>query len=139
MKKLFLIALILIMNACTKEEIKLEAFSPEAFAYDLGEKWEINALVNVKGFEQREYNGNTFEASINLSADIKTPGGMVLEGVYADTLKVANHEEISDIPLEVQFELDTTYSTGEYLIIIHITDELSKNSITTNVEVELSE
>lgn len=139
MKKLLFIALLLVMNACTRDELKLEAFSPEAFAYDLGKIWEINALVNVKGFEQRENNNNTFEASIALSADIKTPGGKILEGIYTDTINVAHHEEILDIPLEVQFELDKTYSIGNYQIIIHITDEFSKNSITTNVEVELSE
>ena len=128
------------MNACTKNELKLEAFSPEAFAYDLGEIWEINALVNVKGFEQRENNvNNTFEALINLTADIRTPGGKVVEGVFVDTLDVAHHEEILDVPLEVQFELDTTYSLGRYQIIIHITDEFSKKSITTSVEFELTE
>ena len=139
MKKLLFTSLILLIIACTKEEVKLEAFSPEAFAYDLGEIWEINALVNVKGFEQRENNDNTFEASINLSADIKSPDGKVIEGVYDDIINVTHHEEILDIPLEVQFELDTTYALGKYLIIIHITDEFSNNSITTNVEVELSE
>ena len=128
------------MSACTKDEINLEPFSPEAFAYDLGENWEINALVNVKGFEQRENNINkSFDASITLSADIKTPNGKTVEGVYTDTINVTHHEEILDIPLEVQFELDSSYSLGKYQIIIHISDEFSKNIVTTTVEFDLIE
>jgi len=37
-----------------KEEVKFEAFSPEAFAYDIGNSWEVNATVNVKGFTKNE-------------------------------------------------------------------------------------
>jgi len=140
MKKLLCFALILLITACTKDELKLETFSPEAFAYDLGEKWEVNALVNVKGFEQREHNKKElFEASLTLSADIKTPDGTLVNGVYADTINVNHHEEILDIPLEVQFELDSTYSLGKYQIIIHIRDEYSKHTVSTTVEFELTE
>ncbi len=128
------------MIACAKDELKLETFSPEAFAYDLGEKWEVNALVNVKGFEQREHNKKQlFEASLTLSADIKTPDGTLIDGVYADTINVNHLEEILDIPLEVQFELDSTYSLGKYQVIINIIDEYSKNIVTTSVEFVLTE
>ena len=58
---LFVLSLLLI-TSCNKEEIKLEVFNPEAFAYDLGNTWEVNAMINVKGFEQREGSGDTFEA-----------------------------------------------------------------------------
>ena len=128
------------MISCAKDEIKLEPFSPEAFAYDLGENWEINALVNVKGFEQRKNDTNkSFDASITLSADIKTPNGKIVEAVYSDTIYVSNHEEILDIPLEVQFELDSSYSLGKYQIIIHISDEFSNNIVTTTVDFDLIE
>lgn len=140
MKKILFLAVILLSTACTKDELKLETFSPEAFAYDLGENWEVNALVNVRGFEQREHNSNkSFEASLTLSADIKTPGGTLIKGVFADTINVNHHEEILDIPLEVQFELDSTYSLGKYQVIINIIDEYSKNIVTTSVEFVLSE
>ena len=76
MKNLLLFALILAAVACTKDETNLETFSPEAFAYDLGEKWEVNAMVNVRGFEQRENNDDkSFEASIFVLADMKAPDG----------------------------------------------------------------
>jgi len=140
MKNLLLFSLILATVACTKDEIKLETFSPEAFAYDLGEMWEVNALVNVKGFEQRESNDDkSFEASIFVLADIKTPDGKLVEGIFADTINVTHHEDILDIPLDVQFVLDSTYSLGRYQIVIHITDEFSKKDITTTVEFDLTD
>ena len=140
MKKNLFLAIILLSTACMNDELKFETFSPEAFAYDLGENWELNALVNVRGFEQREHNSNkSFEASLTLSADIKTPEGALINGVFADTLNVNHHEEILDIPLEVQFELDSTYSLGKYQVIINIIDEYSKNIVTTSVEFLLTE
>ena len=140
MKKYLFLAIILLSTACTNDELKFETFSPEAFAYDLGENWEVNALVNVRGFEQREHISNkSFEASLTLSADIKTPGDALINGVFADTINVNHHEEILDIPLEVQFELDSTYSLGKYQVIINIIDEYSKNIVTTSVEFVLTE
>ncbi len=135
---LFVLSLLLI-TSCSKEETKLEVFNPEAFAYDLGNTWEVNAMINVKGFEQREGSGDTFEASISYSADIKTPDGKTVENLYSDEIIISAEEEIVDIPLEVQFELDSTYSFGKYTIIFNITDDYSQNSITGSVEFDLTE
>jgi hypothetical protein len=135
---LFVLSLLLI-TSCSKEETKLEVFNPEAFAYDLGDTWEVNAMINVKGFEQREGNGDTFEASIFYSSDIKTPDGKTVENLYSDKINISAEEEIIDIPLEVQFELDSTYSFGKYAIIFNITDNYSQNSITGSVEFDLTE
>ena len=131
--------MLLMLNSCGKEETKLEAFNPEAFAYDLGDSWEVNAMVNVKGFEQREGSGDTFEASISYSADIKTPDGNTIENLYSEKVKTSTIEELIDIPLEIQFELDSTYSFGRYTIIFNITDIYSKNIITGSAEFDLTE
>ncbi len=135
---LFVLSLLLI-TSCSKEETKLEVFNPEAFAYDLGNTWEVNAMINVKGFEQREGSGDTFEASISYSADIKTPDGKTVENLYSDEIIISAEEVIVDIPLEVQFELDSTYSFGKYAIIFNIKDNYSQNSITGSVEFDLAE
>ena len=129
----------LLLTSCSKEETKLEAFNPEAFAYDLGNTWEVNATINVKGFEQREGSGDTFEASISYSADIKTPDGKTVQNLYSDKINVSAQEEILDIPLEVQFDLDSTYSFGKYTIIFNITDVYSQNSITASAEFDLTD
>lgn len=135
---LFVLSLLL-LTSCSKEETKLEAFNPEAFAYDLGNTWEVNATINVKGFEQREGSGDTFEASISYTADMKTPDGKTEENLYSDEIIISAEEEIIDIPLEVQFELDSTYSFGKYTIIFNITDINSQNSITGSTEFDLTE
>ena len=135
---LFILSLLL-LNSCSNEETKFEAFNPEAFAYDLGNTWEVNATINVKGFEQREGSRDTFEASISYSADIKTPNGKIVENLYSDKINISAQEEIIDIPLEVQFELDSTYSFGKYTIIFNITDIYSQNSITGSAEFDLTE
>jgi hypothetical protein len=117
----------------------LEAFNPDAFAYDLGNAWEVNAMINVKGFEQREGSGDTFDASISYSVDIKTPNGKTVENLYSDKINISAEEEIIDIPLEVQFELDSTYSFGKYTIIFNITDSYSQSSVTGFAEFILNE
>ncbi len=135
---LFVLSLLL-LSSCSKEKTKLEAFNPEAFAYDLGNTWEVNATINVKGFEQREGSRDTFEASISYSADIKTPNGKIVENLYSDKINISAQEEIIDIPLEVQIELDSTYSFGKYTIIFNITDVYSQNTTTGSTEFDLTE
>jgi len=135
---LFVLSLLL-LSSCSKEKTKLEAFNPEAFAYDLGNTWEVNATINIKGFEQREGSGDTFEASISYSADIKTPNGKTVENLYFDKIDISEREDIIDIPLEVQFELDSTYSFGKYTIIFNITDVYSQSRITGFAEFKLTE
>ena len=49
MKKFILLTLtVLLFTACSKKEEKFEAFSTEAFAYDLDGSWEVNATVRIK-------------------------------------------------------------------------------------------
>ena len=131
--------LLLIILSCGKKESNLEAFNPEAFAYDLGRNWEVNAMVNVKGFEQRESSTKHYEASISYSADIITPGGETVKNLDSDKVNFSLDEEIMDIPLEVQFDLDSTYSFGKYRIIINIVDNYSGNSVRSSAEFDLED
>lgn len=133
------LTIILFFSSCNNEETNLEAFNPEAFAYDLGNSWEVNAMVNVKGFEQRKGNGETFETSISYSADIKTPEGKIIENLFSDKINNSAEEEFVDLPLEIQFELDSTYSLGKYDIIIHIKDNISGSVILQRTEFDLKE
>jgi hypothetical protein len=69
-KVLYVFFFILITISCSKkEEVKFETFSPEAFAYDIGDSWEINATVNVKGFEKKEV-GDELSTSLGFSVDL---------------------------------------------------------------------
>jgi len=133
------IFIFVLLSSCSKEEINLEAFNPEAFAYDLGNTWEVNATINVKGFEQIEGSDDTFEASISYTVDIITPEVDTIKNLYSDNVDFSAGEEIIDVPLEVQFEMDSTYTLGRYKIIFNITDNYSEVSITSSTYFDLTE
>jgi hypothetical protein len=137
MKKTMLIILTLIAIASCgkKEEVKFEAFSPEAFAYDIGDSWEINATVNVKGFEKKEV-GDELSTSLGFSVDVIDPDGAERIDVFFDSKEVTS-KELIDVQLEAQFELDYNSSVGLYKIIFHITDKYSGGIVKAEAEFEL--
>jgi hypothetical protein len=115
------IGLLLILGACSKEEKKLEAFNAEAFAYDLGNSWEVDGTVRVKGFKQNEMD-NKFTATLSYDIDLVKPAGDTVKALISKTEDKTNDEEFMDVPIEVQFDLDSTYQDGDYKIIYHIKD-----------------
>ncbi|MDO8550124.1 MAG: hypothetical protein Q7S39_08255 [Ignavibacteria bacterium] len=113
--------------SCNKEEpVKIETFSTEAFAYDLGNSWEVNATTRVKGFSQKE-EGNNFRATIAYDIDLVTPAGDTIKALIIRVEDKTDSENITDIPLEAQFELDSTYAAGEYKIVFNVKDVLNNN------------
>ena len=123
-KAIYILLIILLTISCSKkEEVKFEAFSPEAFAYDIGDSWEINATVNVKGFVVKEV-GNQSSASISFSVDMIGPDSIEVKNIFSDSKDITSGELI-DIQLEAQFELDYNSPDGLYKIIFHITDKYS--------------
>ena len=139
-KVLSLLFLFLLIAGCEKEESNLELFNPEAFAYDLGNSWEVNAMINVKGFEQHENDeSKQFEASISFSANLKTTDGRIIENVYSDDVDYSLDEEIIDIPLEIQFELDSTYVLGKYQINLSVEDNFTGDVISGIIEFDLTD
>ncbi len=127
-----------LINGCSKEKVKLEAFSPESFAFNIGDRWEVNALVNVKGFVQKEADG-TFSASVQYSVDMVTPNEKTIANIFEDSKETKQEEEITDIPLEVQFELDSTYTVGKYKLLFNIRDNYSEKTTEAFVEFDLTE
>lgn len=141
MKKLFVLLLtfLLVFSACKKEEPRnLEAFSPQGFAFDLGDVWEVNATLRVKGFQQnRNDETKEFSATIFYKVDIEKPNGEVKEDVFNFVKEINNHERLLDVGLEAQFELSFEYEEGIYKLIYHVKDELSGMETKAIVEVEL--
>ncbi len=127
-----------LINGCSKEEVKLEAFSPEAFAYDIGDTWEVNAQVNVKGFNENEIE-DTFYASITYSVDLILPDDKKIGNIFNNTEEVTKEEEIIDVQLEVQFELDSNYTDGKYKLLFNIRDNFSEQTTEASVEFDLTE
>jgi len=137
MKKiLLLIALGIIVISCSKkEDVKFEAFSPEAFAYDIGDSWEINATVNVKGFVKKEV-GDEFTASLEFTIDMIGPDSLEVTNIFSDS-KDETSSELIDVQLESQFELDYDSPEGLYQITFNVTDNNSGEKTTAQTQFEL--
>ena len=138
MKKLFLIVIgLFVITACSKKDVKFEAFSAEAFVFDIGDGVaEINSSVRVKGFVQTEKDNN-YKAAIAYDIDLLKPDSTVEKSVFKFVQKDENTEPINDIALEAQFNLDSTYKSGIYTLIYKIADENSENTLETKVNFDL--
>ena len=140
MKKVlsFTITTLFLLAACSKQEVKFETLSSEAFAYDIGDGTsEVNASVRVKGFTQNEKNGE-YSSSISFTVDLQRPDSSIVKSIFHDVHKESDHEPISDVGLESQFDLNSTYTEGNYKLIYNITDDISKNKLTATVSFDIS-
>lgn len=138
MKKVFLIIIsLLVIAACSKKDVKFEAFSAEAFAYDIGEGIaEVNATVRVKGFTQTEKDDN-YHAAVAYDVDLLKPDGTIRKSIFKFVQEADKNEPISDIALETQFDLDSTYQAGTYTLVYKITDKNSDNTLESKVNFDL--
>ena len=128
----------LIFYSCSKKEpVKVETFSPEAFAYDIGEGWEVNATTRVKGFVQNE-KGDMYTATLAFNVDLVTPKGDTIKSLISRVEDKTDKEKMSDIPLEAQFDLDSTYAFGNYKVVFKIKDVLSNQTATSTASFKLS-
>lgn len=137
MKKYFFILFIpLFLLSCSKkEEKKLEAFNPEAFAFNVDNGWEVNASVRVKGFQQNK-KGIIYTTQINYRANILSADGKVVES-QSDVINEENNEQFIDLPVEVQFAVDSTHASGMYKVEFLITDASNKEAkVVKNVELQ---
>jgi hypothetical protein len=131
-----LILLVLLVISCSKkEEEKFEAFSPEAFAYDIGDSWEVNATVNVKGFVKKEI-GKELSASFEYIVDLVGPDSLSKDSIFIDS-KDFTESELADVQLEAQFEIDYGSPDGIYKIVFNITDKYSGKIVSAETEFEL--
>lgn len=137
MNKIFYIFfLTLAVIACSKkEDVKFEAFSPEAFAYDIGDAWEVNATVNVKGFTKNEV-GDELSAALEYTVDLTGPDSLDIKNIFSDSKEITS-EELMDVQLEAQFELDYENPEGMYTIQFNVIDIMSGEVTSAKAEFEL--
>jgi len=138
MKKIiFVVSALLIITSCGKKETKFEAFSAEAFAFDIGDGTaEVNATVRVKGFTQTEKDDN-YRTAVAYEVDLLKPDNSIRKSVYKFVQNDEEKEPISDVALEAQFTLDSTYKTGTYTLVFNIADKNSENKIESKVNFDL--
>ena len=130
---------ILFLTGCGKDEkTQLEAYSAEAFAYDLGESWEVNSTTRVKGFFQKEENG-TFTALLSYDIDLVTAAGDTIKSLISRTEDKMKNEKMTDVDLETQFELDSTYIEGNYKVIFNVKDINTQQTARSSAEFVLED
>jgi hypothetical protein len=128
-----------IFIGCGKDQqTKLEAYNAEAFAYDIGDSWEVNATTRVKGFNQKEEGGN-FTATFSYEIDLVTASGDTIKSLVSQTEDKMKNEKMSDTDLEAQFELDSTYAEGTYKVIFNVKDANTKQIAVSSAEFAIEE
>jgi hypothetical protein len=138
MKNVIILIVLYSLIACnSKPEPNLQLFSPEAFAFNIGDSWEVNASVNAKGFEQKE-NNEVFDIKLFFTVDLITPEKDTLKKIFTDSLVSNQKNEFIDVPMEAQIELDTTFAIGKYKLIFNITDKFSKQKKSAEVNFNLT-
>jgi len=140
MKKYFILLSLLLIFGCGKnEEIKLQAINPEAAAFDMGDgASEVNASVIVKGFQQNEADG-FFNSELSYSVDLQKPDGSLVRNKFSDIMTNKEKEKLTDQQLNIQFELDSTFTAGKYKLVVNIKDNKSAQTVTAEKEFDLGE
>ena len=138
MKKVILVLVaLLIVISCSKKDVKFEAFSAEAFAFDIGDGTaEVNATVRIKGFTQTEKD-DIYKAAVAYDVDLIKPDSSVSKSVFKFVQNDEGQEPISDIALEAQFSLDSSYTEGTYTLVFNITDKNSESKTEAKVNFDL--
>lgn len=129
---LFLFSLLFISTCSKQPEKKFELFSPQAFAFDLGEGWEVNASINVRGFQQNIIKDG-FQVIISYNADLITPQTDTIKSLSSKVIEERYKTELLDLPIQIQLELDSSFDSGQYKLIVYVTDSLSKKLAFTDI------
>lgn len=136
-KTIVFIISILIFTNCS-EEPKTILFNSEAFAFSIGDGWEINASVNAKGFAQIEKdNSDLYFTSLNYNVNLYTPLDTIYDADYGSIID-STKEEILDKQIQSQLELNSGFSKGNYIIEFIVEDKYSntKDTLTTKLVLE---
>ena len=140
MKKTFLILFIacfIFATGCSKkEEVKLTTSGRNAFAIDMGQGWEVQALTEVHGFEQNKKNGK-YSSSIFYTVDVITADKKVLKSLFTKEVDKKESDKINGINLEAGFTLDESYPPGNYKVVFNIKDLLSNQSLQDTTDLKL--
>jgi ribosomal protein L31 len=128
---LILSALMFLFYSCSKkEDVKLTAFSSEAFAYNMGDSSEVDATTRVKGFKQEEKKDGYY-ATLAYDVDLITPKGDTVKSIISKVVDKIHKEKMTDTQLEAQFDIDSTYKNGNYKVLFRIKDALSGKTTTS--------
>ena len=97
----------------------------------------MNATTRVKGFTQNERENN-YSATIAFDIDLITPAGDTIKALISRVEDKTDKEKLTDIPLEAQFDLDTTYAAGDYKVIFNVKDVMSNQTAKSTASFQLT-
>ena len=135
---LMFVALIIFAGCSKKEDIKLTAFSTEAFAYGMGDSSEVDATTRVKGFQQDQKNG-MYSATFSYDIDIVTAKGDTIKSIVTRVVDKSSKEKLSDTQLDTQFDVGPSFVKGKYTLIFRIKDALSGAATFTTATFDLGD
>jgi hypothetical protein len=137
---LFPIASLLVLSvSCGEEEnLNLEAYNTGAFVFDIGDEFEVNAAMRIRGFKLEE-EGDEFSSSVSYEVDLVKPDGTTEESLLSKVEDFRFRERVNDTGLDIQFNLDKTYGTGRYTLHINLIDNYTHNTTSASAEFELVE
>ncbi|MCZ7602899.1 MAG: hypothetical protein M5R37_08525 [Melioribacteraceae bacterium] len=124
--------------ACSEAEQKLEVYSPEAFAFNIGTEWELNASAQVKGFTQVE-DEKEYSTKLSYYVNLITPSNETLEEIDYGMINRTSPEKLMDTQLEIQIVFDSTFAMGDYTLQIFVMDDLSDQQDSTQVKFTLAD
>lgn len=134
---LFVLLAAFLFASCGKEDsAKLEISNAEAFAYDIGDEWEVNAIAQIKGFSQ-ESKDEKFIAQLSYDIDLVKPSGEIIKSLVSKIADKIDSEKMTDTQLDIQFNLDSTYAQGNYKIIINLKDVESGQEASASAQFKL--
>ncbi len=138
MKKLLLIAAIVMFAfACSKPNVPMELFSPDAFAFEVDNGYELNTSIRVKGFNKVD-TAEVEEATVNYMLNIITADNDTIKNVYAGKVSgEGDDEEFMEMEIEVQVLLDASFESGKYTLEFLAQDNNSTEKDTSVIGFEL--
>lgn len=130
------LACFIFFSCSNKGENTLVLSNHDAYAFPVENGWEVNTSVIVKGFNQKTNNGN-FSAKLAYTVDLVKLSGDTIKSIHGDSIEKEESEEMTDIPVDTQILMDSTYTSGKYTIILNIKDNISGSEISSSKEFEL--
>ena len=127
---------IVILISCAQEKLKLELFSPDAFAFSMDDGWELNATVNVKGFKQK-YEEDDYMSKVSYVINVVTPTDTIYKADFG-VLEKSSKEELMDMTIDSQIEFDSNFEAGEYQLLVFAEDQYNANKDTVTIPFTLS-
>ena len=127
----------LLISCSSQPDPNLELFSQEAFAFNIGDYWEVNASINAKGFMQKEEE-DIYIVKLSYSIDLITPASDTITSVFEDWIEEESPELFMDTELEAQIEIDSSFNEGKYQLRFNVHDELYDQSKSAIVDFNLS-